>query len=112
MRTRGFVRANPRSPVTVALEQGGEPFAYGAVANISEGGASVWTSIEFCAGRELTVRLSGARLSQPLEVPAVVVWGGEDQTRGTARIHRYGLRWVEPTSACRSGIRRLLSLSY
>ena len=111
MRTRAFVRANPRSPVTVAFEEGGEPFAYGAVANVSEGGASVWTSIEFGAGRALTVRLSGARLPQPLEAPAVIVWGAEDRKQG-ARTHRYGLRWVEPTSTYRSGIRQLLSLSY
>jgi hypothetical protein len=111
MRTRAFVRAIPRSPVTVAFEEIGEPFAYGAVANISEGGASVWTSVEFGRGRELNVRLSGARLSQPLEAPAVVVWGAPDAAVGQ-RTHRYGLRWVEPTVDYQGRIRRLLSLSY
>ena len=111
MRTRAYVRATPRSPVTVAFETTGEPFAYGTVANISEGGAAVWTSVEFGVGRELCLHLSGARLKQPLEAPAVVVWGAEDRERAL-RTHRYGLRWLEPTSEYRSGIRQLLSLSY
>jgi Tfp pilus assembly protein PilZ len=108
MRTRAFVRAVPRSPMTVAFEDAGEPFAYGAVANISEGGACVWTAAHFDVGQQLSLRLSAARQPQPFETPAAVVWGMEDPAR-EPHTHRYGLRWVEPSSNQQDHIRRLLS---
>ena len=110
MRTRAFVRATPRTPMTVAFERTGEPFAYGAVANISEGGACIWTAQQFGVGQRLSIRLSAPRLLQPLQAPAEVVWGTEEAVP-ERETHRYGLRWVEPSPAYRTGIRQLLSLS-
>jgi hypothetical protein len=110
MRTRAFVRATPRTPLTVAFERTGEPYAYGAVANISEGGACIWTAAQFGVGQELSIRLSAPRLLQPLQAPAEVVWGAEDVVPA-GETHRYGLRWVDPSTTYQTGIRRLLSLS-
>jgi len=108
MQTRADVRAIPRTPMTVAFEEAGEPLAYGAVANISEGGACVWTAANFDVGQSISLRLSGARRPQPLAAPAMVVWetGEKDQDPHT---HRYGLRWLAPTKKYRSELRRLLS---
>ena len=108
MRTRAFVRAIPRSPMTVAFEEAGEPRNYGAVANISEGGVCVWTAANFDVGQKLSLRLSAARQPQPLEAPAVVVWGVGDPAKD-ARTRRYGLQWVGPTDAYRGQLRHLLS---
>ena len=109
MRTRAFVRATPRSPVSVAFEKAGEPHAYGTVANISDGGACVWTSAHLEVGQEVSLSLSGARQPQPLQVPAVIAWGGgaSSRKRGT---RRYGLQWSAPTPESRSGLRRLIGL--
>ena len=107
MQDRAFVRAIPRTPMTVAFEEAGEPRAYGAVANISEGGACVWSAANFEVGQRRSLRVSAARQPQPLEAPAVVVWetGEKDQPQ----THRYGLRWVAPSPEYRSELRRLLS---
>lgn len=110
MRPRAFVRAVPRTPMTVAFEEAGAPLAYGAVANISEGGACVWTSAHFDVGQRLSLRLSATREPQPLEAPAVVVWGAEDPLQAE-HAHRYGLRWVEPSPGHRQQIRRLVDVS-
>jgi Tfp pilus assembly protein PilZ len=92
--------------MTVAFEDSGEPVAYGAVANLSESGACVWTAELFNVGEELSLRLSGAREPQPLQAPALVVWGAEDA--GVAeRAHRYGLKWVALPPEYRSLLRRL-----
>ena len=111
MRTRSFVRAIPSTPVTVAFEESGVPFAYGAVANISEGGACVWTGTQFGVGQKVTVSLSAARQPQPLKAPAVVVWG-EGNSPEDRESYRFGLRWVEPTPVYRGQIRRMLSPSH
>lgn len=112
MRQRAYVRAVPRSPMTVAFEEeGGEPIAYGAIANLSEGGVCVWTAAHFEVGQQLGVRLSGAREPQPLEAPALVVWEEVEGPTESEHAHRYGLQWVAPTPDCRSQLRRLAGLS-
>jgi hypothetical protein len=93
--------------MTVAFEEAGVPLAYGAVANISEGGACVWTAAHFDVGQGLSLQLSAARQTQPLESPAVVVWGAESPDEDPPN-HRYGLQWVEPTPAYQSQLRQLL----
>ena len=107
MQDRAFVRAVPRTPMTVAFEEAGEPLAYGAVANISEGGACVWSAANFEVGQRLGLRLSAARRPQPLEAPAVVMW--ESREKDQPHTHRYGLRWVAPTAEYRGELRRLLT---
>ena len=108
MQKRAYVRAVPRMPMTVAFEEAGEPLAYGAVANISEGGACVWTAANFDVGQSIRLLLSAARQPQPIEAPAMVVWeaGQKDKDSHT---HRYGLRWLAPTKEYRSELQRLLS---
>lgn len=108
MQKRAHVRAIPRTPVTVAFDEGGEPLAYGAVANISEGGACVWTSAHFEVGQRLSVRLSASRRPQPLESPAVVVWEAGEKN-DDERSHRYGLRWSSPSPEYRSQLLSLFS---
>ncbi len=107
MQDRAFVRAVPRTPMTVAFEETGQPLAYGAVANISEGGACVWSAANFAVGQRLSLRLSAARRPQPLEAPAVVMWGSREKDQ--PHTHRYGLRWVAPTKEYQSDLRRLLT---
>jgi hypothetical protein len=94
--------------MTVAFEAAGEPLGYGAVANISEGGACVWTAAHFEVRQELSLQLSSARQTQPLESPAQVVWGAESPDEDP-HTHRYGLRWMEPTPAYQSQLRQLLT---
>ena len=74
MRQREAVRIVPRSPITVAIQDGGVPFAYGVVANISEGGACIWTDVSLEPGHDVSLRLSFPRGSQPLDAEGVVVW--------------------------------------
>jgi len=108
MQDRAFVRAIPRTPMTVAFEEAGEPLAYGAVANISEGGACVWSAANFVVGQRLSLRLSAVRRPQPLEAPAVVMW--ETREKDEPHTHRYGLRWVAPTTEYRHELRQLLAI--
>jgi len=95
MRQRGAVRIVPRSPITVAIQDGGVPYAYGVVANISEGGACIWTDVGLDPGTSLSLRLSFPRRSQPLDADGVVVWG---EPRGEARARRYGLQWTDQSA--------------
>jgi PilZ domain len=92
MRQRESVRFVPRNPITIAIQDGGVPFAYGVVANISEGGACIWTDVSFDPGTSLSLRLSFPRGSQPLDADGVVVWA---EARGAAEARRYGLRWKD-----------------
>ena len=103
---RGSARIVPRSPITVAIEEDGVPKAYGAVANISEGGACIWTDAGLDSGAAVELRLSFPRGSQPLLAEGVVVWG--DPGRGT---RRFGLRWTDPADARRARVERCVSAS-
>ncbi len=95
MRQRGAVRIVPRSPITVAIQDGGFPYAYGVVANVSESGACIWTDAGLDPGTALSLRLSFPRRSQPLDAEGVVVWG---EPRGRSRTRRYGVHWKDQTS--------------
>jgi Tfp pilus assembly protein PilZ len=92
MRERQAVRFVPQRPVTVAIEKQGTPFAYGVVANISEGGACILTNARLAEGQRVQMRLSFSRQPQPVLAEGFVVWGapraGQVETRG------YGLRWA------------------
>jgi hypothetical protein len=95
MRKRGTVRIVPRSPITVAIQDGGVPYAYGVVANISVAGACIWTDASLDPGTSLSLRLSFPRGSQPLDAEGIVVWG---EPRTTSRARRYGLQWKDQSS--------------
>jgi Tfp pilus assembly protein PilZ len=90
MRERASARFVPRRSITVAFEDRQNPTAYGVVANLSDGGACVWTDARFEVGQHLQLSLSLAR--EPLPVPAEgrVVWAGPvTNTPG----RRCGLAW-------------------
>lgn len=107
MRERGAVRVIPRSAITAVIESQGLPFAYGVVANISEGGACVWTNGRFEVGDSLVVRLSFAREPQPFHAEGVIVWG--DALPEREADVRYGLRWAPGPSPTQERLRSLIS---
>jgi hypothetical protein len=108
MPERSAVRVVPRNPITVALQEAGTPFAYGVVANISDGGACIWTDAELQSGRRVSLRLSFSRGSQPLDEEGVVVWGGPQGEGGGGR---YGLQWSGQTTDRRRRLSRMISSS-
>ncbi len=106
MKERSAVRVIPRNAITVVIENNeGLPLTYGVVANISEGGACVWTNGRFAVGESLHLQLSFAREPEPLEAAGVIVWG--DVVPERDRDIRYGLQWEDVPAQSRA---RLLSL--
>src|SRR5215468_5338690 len=88
---RRTTRVVPTEPVTVTMENGKGPVAYGIVTNISETGACVRTDIPFTVGEELLLRLSFAREAQPLSATGRVVW---QAANGVAGARNHGLEWT------------------
>jgi Tfp pilus assembly protein PilZ len=111
MRERSAVRVTPRSAITVVIENGGLPFAYGVVANISEAGVCVWTNGRFEVGESLVLRLSFAREPQPFQASGVIVWGDAYPERGAGSDVRYGLQLGSVESPAREHLRSLISAS-
>jgi len=110
MRQRSAVRIIPRSPITVALQEAGTPVAYGVVANISEGGACIWTNAHLEPGKSVHLRLSFPRGSQPVDAEGVVVWG-RPQKEATAEGLRYGLQWSDQASGRKERLARMLKVA-
>jgi uncharacterized protein (TIGR02266 family) len=110
MQQRSTVRVIPRSPITVAIQTDGEPFAYGVVANISVGGACIWTDAGLEPGRKLTLRLSFPRGSQPMEAEGVVVWG-EARSQGRSGALRCGLQFLDRSADPQGRLAKLISAS-
>jgi uncharacterized protein (TIGR02266 family) len=107
MRERSAVRIVPRNPITVALQEASAPFAYGVVANISEGGACIWTNARLEPGRSVALRLSFPKGSQPLHAEGVVVWS-QAKTEGGAEGVRYGLQWSAQSAGRRERLARMI----
>ncbi len=103
MRQRNAVRIVPRSPITVAIQDGGVPYAYGVVANISVAGACIWTDAGLDTGHAVNLRLSFPRGSQPMDADGIVVWG-----EAGAGPRRYGVRWIEESPARQARLGRLI----
>ena len=110
MRERNAVRIVPRNPITVALQEASTPFAYGVVANISEGGACIWTNARLEPGRSVALRLSFPRGSQPIDAEGLVVWE-QPNAEGGAESVRYGLQWSVQTAGRRELLARMISAS-
>ena len=90
MLERGSTRFVPRRSVTVAFESRQNPTAYGVVANLSKGGACVWTDARVEVGQHLRLALSFAREPVPVPTEGRVVWTGpSNSTPG----RRCGLEW-------------------
>jgi len=105
---RQTARIVPPHPITVAIEEDGDsPFAFGAIADISESGACVWTDAELTVGATLSFRVSFASPPDVHEVVGVVVWSkvAHGDQRGT---RSFGVAWVHATRECR---RRLLDIA-
>lgn len=90
---RRATRIVPPEPVTVTMENGKGPVAYGIVTNISETGACVRTDIGFSVGEELLLRLNFAREAQPLSATGRVVWQNGKPTESAGPL-RHGLQWT------------------
>jgi hypothetical protein len=110
MRERNAVRIVPRNPITVALQEASTPFAYGVVANISESGACIWTNARLETGRNVALRLSFPRGSQPIDAEGLVVWGRPNAEGGAEGV-RYGLQWSPETAGRRELLARMISAS-
>lgn len=108
MRHRGAVRIVPRRPITVAIQDGAAPYAYGVVANISVAGACIWTNVVLSTGRNVNLRLSFPRRSQPIDAEGVVVWG---EPAGEAETRRYGLHWTDQSAPRQARLERIISSS-
>jgi len=108
MRQREAVRIVPRSPITVAIQDRGVPFAYGVVSNISEGGACIWTDEGLEPGHDVSLRVSFPRGSQPLDAEGVVVWR---EPRGDERSRRYGLQWQDRSDARLARLKSVIAAS-
>jgi len=94
-------RVRPRTPVTAAIEEFERAFAFGVVANISDGGACICTDRVFPIGETLTVQLSFAGQEKLVPLECYVIWCGSD----AENTYRYGLQWVHPAG---SQLRRLI----
>jgi hypothetical protein len=108
MRLRRTVRIVPRRPITVALDDAGASFAYGVVANISAGGACIWTDARLAPGRSVALRLSFPKGSRPVDAEGVVVWGGAPGGPTTGGL-RYGLQWSDDTPGRQERLARMIS---
>jgi len=92
----------------VALLEAGAPIDYGVVANISEGGACIWTSARLEPGRSVALRLSFPKGSQPVDADGVVVWG-QGESQATAAGVRYGFQWSGQNPARRERLARMIT---
>jgi Tfp pilus assembly protein PilZ len=101
MGERRAARVRPRSAVTAAIEEFERAYAFGVVADISEGGVCICTDCVFPIGETLTVQLSFRGQEQPVPLECYVIWCGSD----AGDTYRYGLQWVHPAG---SQLRRLI----
>jgi hypothetical protein len=105
---RWTARIVPPYPITVAIEDDSDsPFAFGAIADISESGACVWTDADLTVGRTLSFRVSFANPPDVQKVVGVVVWT-EVADHNAPGTRRSGVAWIHATRECR---RRLLDIA-
>lgn len=106
-------RIVPCRPFTVAIEDdAGSPVVYGVVADISGGGACVWTERSLVVGSTLSFRISFADPYPDVhDLVGIVVWseGGCELPERGAR--RAGIEWLVASRACRERLRELAGLA-
>jgi Tfp pilus assembly protein PilZ len=109
MRERSAVRVVPERAITVVIEsQDFQPVAFGAVADISEAGACVWTEeAGFAIGDRLILLLSFGMES--LQAAGRVVWSGPDRAHQGAS--RYGLQWAATSGPQHARLKTLIRSS-
>lgn len=102
-------RVVPTSPLTVAIEDaGGLCLGYGVVANVSRGGACVWTNGSFPPGAKLSFRLSFCQPAEVCEVDGVVIWEGAGEGPRGAAIRQFGVQWRATTPLCEERIHAMV----
>jgi hypothetical protein len=97
----------------VAIEDdAGNPVTYGVVADISGGGACVWTERPLLVGSTLSFRISFADVQPDVhDLVGIVVWSEvwcELPERGGRRA---GIEWLFASRACRERLRQLAGLA-
>jgi Tfp pilus assembly protein PilZ len=109
MRERSTTRYVPVLPVSVAIESQPRGTAYGVIADISEGGACVWTDAPLAVGQRLQLALSFPREPQPVAAQGRVVWSDGPPAVSSSRC---GLQWAGAASPeARERLRRLIAVS-
>jgi hypothetical protein len=93
MPERLTTRIVPASPITVAIaEEAGRSVIYGVLANLSEGGACLWTDGFLRLGMHLHLQISFAHPAEMHEATGLIVWG--QVCRGdSGETRKYGLEW-------------------
>jgi Tfp pilus assembly protein PilZ len=110
MRERSAVRVVPQRPVTVVIEtQELQSVASGAVADISDAGACVWTDeTGFAVGDRLILLLSFDE-RESLQAAGRVVWSAPDRFHEGAS--RYGLQWAATSGPQHARLKTLIRSS-
>lgn len=86
-----------------------QPVAFGAVADISESGACVWTDeAGFAVGDRLILLLTFEE-SESLQAAGRVVWSGPDRFHEGAS--RYGLQWAATSGPQHGRLKTLIRSS-
>ena len=106
MSERLTARIVPARPITVAIaENDGRAMAYGVLANLSEGGACLWTNGFLRVGMHLQLQISFAQPHEMHEATGLVVWGQMCRTERETRM--YGLEWRGTPVQSRERLREL-----
>ena len=102
-------RIVPARPITVAIAEVGSPsVVYGVLANLSEGGACLWTDGFLRVGIHLRLQISVALLEETHEATGLVVWGQVCRA-SSGEIRKYGLEWQGTPLHYREQLRELAS---
>jgi hypothetical protein len=109
MPERLTARIVPARPITVSVaEQDGRSVAHGILANLSEGGACLWTDGFLRLGMHLRLQISFAEPTELHEATGLVVWG--QLCRGASgETRKYGLEWRGTPLYSRERLRELAS---
>jgi hypothetical protein len=108
MRERATTRFVPTRPVAVAIESQPRGTAYGVIADISEGGACLWTEAPLAVGQRLQLALSFPLAPHPVAAEGRVVWADGPPSVSSPRC---GLQWAADTLEVRARLRQLIAAS-
>ena len=86
---RRCLRLFPTNPLGLSMETDVKALS-GQVADISAGGACVWTDRPLAVGERLLLHLTFPGDTQPVPATARIVWKGD----GDSRHWRHGLKWT------------------
>jgi hypothetical protein len=99
-------------PITIAVEDAespGLPVSYGVIANISKGGACIWSDTRLAVDKPFRFRISFAQPAEVHEVTGVVVWAHETRDAPREQRCQYGVQWQGASRECRERLRDLAS---